>query len=99
MISRTACGLQDEKGKVDMRKPIKFDLLCSLGHVTRSGTGCGNAAWAGRERGDNGDINVRGDAVSTKHEVHAGMFDLMVHHTGDTWGMVCSMHTLVPLCV
>ena len=63
MVSRAACGLQDEGDKVDVWVPIKTDLLGSLGHVTRPGTGCGSEAWAGRERGGNDDIYVLGDAV------------------------------------
>ena len=38
VISRAACGLQDERDKVDVWISINFDLLCSLGHVI----------WAGR---------------------------------------------------
>ena len=66
-----------------MRVPIKLDLLGSVGHVTRSGTGCGKDAWAGREWGDSGDIYERGDVILIKHQVRAGMFDLIVHLTGE----------------
>ena len=61
------------------------DLPGSLGHVTGAGTGCGNEARAGQERCTNGDINERGDAVQIKLEVRAGMFNLIVHHTGEAW--------------
>ena len=37
VISRAACGLQDERDKVDVRVSVNFDLLCSLGHVTWGG--------------------------------------------------------------
>ena len=54
VISRAACGPQDERGKVDVS--VKFDLLCSLGHVTGAGAGCSNEGWTGGEGGDNGDV-------------------------------------------
>ena len=81
MVSTAACGPQEKGDKVDVRVSIKFDLLGSLGHATRPGTGCGNETGAGREWGDNGDIKERSDAVLIKHKVHAGMFNLAIHHT------------------
>ena len=88
LASSAACGLQEKGDKYDLRVPFKLDLLGPLGHVT--GAGCGNEARARREQGDNGDIYERGDAVLIKHNAHAGMFNLIVHHTGEAW-VVCSM--------
>ena len=78
--------------KVDVRVPIKLDLLGSLGHVTGAGAGCSDEARAGRERGDSGDIYVRGDAVLMKHKVHAGMVDPTVHHIGGAWDGLLDVH-------
>ena len=63
MISSAACGLQGGRGNVDVWMSVKFDLLCSLGHVTSAGAGSGNEGWAGGEGSDSGDIEVRGDTV------------------------------------
>ena len=43
--------------EVDVWMSIKFDLLCSLGHVGWSGAGY-TKGWAGREWTDNGDLKV-----------------------------------------
>ena len=39
VISRAACGLQDERGKVDVWISVEFALLSSLGHVTWARSG------------------------------------------------------------
>ena len=81
MVSRAACGLQIKGIKLMCGYQFKLGLLGSLGQVTGAGTGCGNVARAGRERSDKG-----GDAVfDHTHKVHAGMFNLIVHHTGEAW--------------
>ena len=69
-----------------MRVPGEHDLL----------TGSSNEVWGGRERGHSGDICAR--ALVVQHKVHAGLFDLIVHHTGEVeWP--APLHILVPLCV
>ena len=81
MASRAACGLQNKSDKVDARVPFKLDLLGSLGHAIGPGTGCGTEAGAGRGWSDCGDIYERGGAVLIKHEVHAGVLNLLAHNS------------------
>ena len=49
VVSRAASSLQDERKKVGVWISVKFDLLCSLGHVTWTGAGCCNEGWAAGE--------------------------------------------------
>ena len=92
VMSRAACGLQDERDKVDVWISVEFALLCSLGHVTWAGAGCCNEVWAAREWSDNGDIEVRGGTVLTKDKVHACMFHLAIHHTSEGWDGLLDVH-------
>ena len=87
-----AGGPQDERDKVDVWISVKFDLLSSLDHVTWAGAACCNECWAAREWKHNGDIHVRGGFVLIKNEKHACMFDLAIHHTGETWGGMLNVY-------
>ena len=93
MVSRAACGLQDE-GKVDVRVSIKLHLLGSLGHVSRSVTGCDNEAWAGRQRGSIYVVTPFGSNTRSMRACSTGLFTTRVRA-----GVACSMLTLVALCV
>ena len=41
---------------------------------------------------DNGDIKVRGSAVLIKDEIHACVFNLVIHHTSEGWDGLLDMH-------
>ena len=92
VVSRAARGLQAERNKVDVWMSVKFDLLCSLGHVTWAGAGCCNEGWAAGEWRDNGDIKVRGGTVLIKDEIHACVFDLAINHTSEGWNGLLDVH-------
>ena len=96
MVSRVTSGLQDERNKVDVWISIKFDLLCSFGHVTWAGAGCSNDSWAGRAWRDNGVIKVRGGTILIKVKIHACMFHLAIHHASEGWNGLLDVSSALP---
>ena len=92
VVFRAACGLRDERNKIDVWISIKFDLLCSLGIVNWAGAGCCNEDWAAWEWRDNGDIEVRGGTILIKDEIHACVFDLATHRTSEDCNGLLDVH-------
>ena len=86
----------DERDKVDVRISVNFDLLCSLGHVTWVGAGCGNEGWAVGEWRDNGNIKVRGGTVWVKDKIHARV---SIHRTSEGRDGLLDVHIGAAVCV
>ena len=83
--------------EVDARTSIKFGVLSSLGHVSRSGAGCSDKGRIAGERGNNGDIQICGRIVKVEDKTHTRMLTLTVHNASESRHLLFNENTLVPL--
>ena len=59
MWARLACGLKNERNKIDVWVPVEFGLLRSLGHKSWFCAGSRHQGRTARERSNNRDIQIR----------------------------------------
>ena len=85
MLSRAACGLEDERVRVDVWMPVNFGLVSSLGHVTWAGAAAAMRARLLEKGRHNGNIEVRGGDMAIEDEIHTCMFKLVILHTSEGW--------------
>ena len=58
VISRSSCGLEDERDQVDAGVSVELFLFLAFGHAARASTGGGHEADARGEGGYNSCINI-----------------------------------------